>query len=197
MPRNKEFDPEICLDKLMYLFWQKGYLDTSIADLVEYSGVQRYGLYETFGGKQEIFQRVLERYQDTVVSQRLVMLEKRNSSPSLSEIKQFFEQFIQLLDDPSGSSGCLMCNTAVELGCHSEEVTAKILQYFDRFRQGFARSLERAKQNGEISKHTDIEQMVEFLVGSLVGMTAYARSPVPKIHVHNYIKGIIAILHNL
>jgi TetR/AcrR family transcriptional regulator, transcriptional repressor for nem operon len=91
----------------------------------------------------------------------------------------------------------MMCNTAVELACHSEEVTAKVLQYFDRFRQAFARSLERAKQNGEISKRTDIEQMVEFLVGSLVGLTAYARSPVPKIHVQNYIKGVIAILDNL
>jgi TetR/AcrR family transcriptional repressor of nem operon len=197
MPRHKEFDPEVCLDRIMHLFWQKGYLDTSMADLVEHSGVQRYGLYETFGGKQEIFQHALDLYRDTVVSERLAMLEKRNTSPSLQEIKQFFEQFIELLDAHSSYSGCLMCNTATEVASHDAKVAEKIQQHFNRFRQGFVQALKRAKQSGEISNQTDIEQMAEFLVGSVVGLTVYARSPAPRNDVKNYIRGIIATLDKL
>jgi TetR/AcrR family transcriptional regulator, transcriptional repressor for nem operon len=194
MPRYKEFNPKVCLDRIMHLFWQKGYLDTSITDLVEHSGVQRYSLYATFGGKQELFQRALDLYQDTVVSQRLAMFEKKNSHSSLEEIKQFFEQFIELLDYPSHFSGCLMCITAVEVASHDETVTTKIQQYFDRFRQVFTQALKRAKQNGEISNDTDIEQMTEFLVGSVLGLTVYARSPAPRKNVKNYIEGVIKIL---
>ncbi len=197
MPRHKEFDPDICLNKVMHLFWQKGYLDTSMADLVEHSGVQRYGLYETFGGKQELFQLALERYQDTVVSMRLTMLEKRQPEPSLRELKQFFEQFIQLLDDSSSSFGCLMCNTAIEIASHDAVVAFKVQQYFDRFRQGFARALSRAKQNGEITNSANIQQLAEFLVGSVLGLTVYARSPAPKEDVQSYVQGIIAILDHL
>lgn len=197
MPRHKEFDPEACLDKVMHLFWQKGYQDTSMADLVQHSGVQRYGLYETFGDKQALFQRALDWYLSTVISQRLLMFEKKQPDPSLAEIKQFFEQFIEYLDHPSSSLGCLICNTAIEVSSHDEIVVSRVQQYFARLRQGFARALNRAKQTGEIAESTDISQMTEFLVGSVLGLTTYARSPAPRKDVQTYVRGIIAMLERL
>jgi TetR/AcrR family transcriptional repressor of nem operon len=197
MPRHKEFDPEACLDKVMHLFWQKGYQDTSMADLVQHSGVQRYGLYETFGDKQALFQRALDWYLSTVISQRLLMFERTQPDPSLAEIKQFFEQFIEYLDHPSSSLGCLICNTAIEVSSHDEIVVSRVQQYFARLRQGFARALNRAKQTGEIAESTDISQMTEFLVGSVLGLTTYARSPAPRKDVQTYVRGIIAMLERL
>jgi TetR/AcrR family transcriptional repressor of nem operon len=197
MPRHKEFDPEACLDKVMHLFWQKGYQDTSMADLVQHSGVQRYGLYETFGDKQALFQRALDWYLSTVISQRLLMFERKQPDPSLAEIKQFFEQFIEYLDYPSSALGCLICNTAIEVSSHDEIVVSRVQQYFARLRQGFARALNRAKQTGEIAESTDIPQMTEFLVGSVLGLTTYARSPAPRKDVQTYVRGIIAMLERL
>jgi len=197
MPRHKEFDPEACLDKVMHLFWQKGYQDTSMADLVQHSGVQRYGLYETFGDKQALFQRALDWYLRTVISQRLLMFERKQPDPSLAEIKQFFEQFIEYLDHPSSSLGCLICNTAVEVSSHDEIVVSRVQQYFARLRQGFARALNRAKQTGEITESTDIPQVTELLVGSVLGLTTYARSPAPRKDVQTYVRGIIAMLERL
>lgn len=197
MPRNREFDPKDCLDKVMYLFWQKGYQNTSMSDLVEHSGVQRYGLYETFGGKEVLFQRALDLYLSTVIHQRLAMLERKQPEPSLTEIEQFFEQFIEHVDRPDSFFGCLMCNTAVEVAIHDKIVASMVQQYFDRLRQGFARSLTRAKQNGEIADSTDIGQMSELLVGSVLGLTTYARSSAPRQDVRTYISGILAMLKRL
>jgi len=197
MPRYKEFDPETCLDQVMRLFWQKGYQDTSMADLVQHSGVQRYGLYETFGGKQSLFQHALDWYLNTVISQRLAMLERKQPDPSLMEIKQFFGQFIEHLEHPSSSLGCLICNTAVEVASHDETVVSKVQQYFDRLRWGFARALRTARQNGEIAESTDIAQVTEFLVGSVLGLTTYARSPAPRKDVQTYVRGILAMLEHL
>ncbi|MBE9049652.1 TetR/AcrR family transcriptional regulator [Nostocales cyanobacterium LEGE 11386] len=197
MPRHKEFDPETCLDQVMHLFWQKGYQDTSMADLVQHSGVQRYGLYETFGGKQQLFQLALNWYLNTVIAQRLAMFERNQPEPSLTEIKQFFGQFIADLDHPSSFLGCLMCNTAVEVASHDETVVSMVQQYFERLRRGFARALNRARQNGEIAENTDIPQVTEFLVGSVLGLTTYARSPAPRKDVQTYVRGILTMLERL
>jgi TetR/AcrR family transcriptional regulator, transcriptional repressor for nem operon len=75
MPRHRKFDSEGCLSQVMYLFWEKGYQDILMAGLVQHSDVQRHGLYEVFGGKQELFQRALDWYLNTVISQCLAMLE--------------------------------------------------------------------------------------------------------------------------
>jgi TetR/AcrR family transcriptional repressor of nem operon len=197
MPRHKEFDPETCLDRVMHLFWQQGYQNTSMSDLVVHSGVQRYGLYETFGGKQELFQRALDWYLNTIISERLAMLERKKPEPALAEVEQFFGQFIEHLERPSSSLGCLICNTSLEISSQNEAVVSKIQQYFKRLRQGFARALKNAMQNGEIAQSTDIPQITEFLVGSVLGLTTYARSPASRKDVQAYVKGIIAMLKHL
>jgi TetR/AcrR family transcriptional regulator, transcriptional repressor for nem operon len=197
MPRYKEFDPKDCLEKVMNLFWQKGYQETSMADLVRHSGVQRYGLYETFGGKQELFQRSLSLYLSTVISQRLIMFERKKPEPSMVEIEQFFRQFIELLDHPSSSFGCLIINTAVEVESHDEAIEPIVQQYFDRLRRGFDRALRSAMKNGEIAASTDISQVVEFLVGSVLGLTTYARLPIPRKDVQTFVRGVLATLEHL
>jgi TetR/AcrR family transcriptional repressor of nem operon len=45
MARPREFEPHEALNRAMHLFWQKGYEDTSMADLVAATGVSRYGFY--------------------------------------------------------------------------------------------------------------------------------------------------------
>jgi TetR/AcrR family transcriptional regulator, transcriptional repressor for nem operon len=197
MPRYKEFDPEACLEQVMRLFWQKGYQETSMADLVRHSGVQRYGLYETFGGKQELFQRSLDLYLSTIIAQHFVLFEEEKVEPSLVAIKQFFRQFVELLDHPSSSFGCLIINTAVEVESHDEAVASIVQQYFNRLRRGFERALKSAKQNGEIAASSDISQVTDFLIGSVLGLTTYARLPVPRKDVQTFIRGVLATLDRL
>ena len=55
MPRSKEFDPDVVLDRATDLFWKKGYEATSIKDLVAHMRINRFSLYSTFGDKQHLF----------------------------------------------------------------------------------------------------------------------------------------------
>ena len=48
MPRSKEFDPDVVLDRATDLFWKKGYEATSIKDLVSHMRINRFSLYSTF-----------------------------------------------------------------------------------------------------------------------------------------------------
>ena len=51
MPRQKDFDPDRALGNAMELFWEKGYEATSVQDLVDRMGINRFSMYDTFGSK--------------------------------------------------------------------------------------------------------------------------------------------------
>ena len=52
---DKQFDPEIALDKAMQLFWAKGYAATGLSELLETMGIGRKSLYDTFGNKRALY----------------------------------------------------------------------------------------------------------------------------------------------
>lgn len=60
--RPREFDPQRVLDTATRLFWEHGYDGVSISDLTAATGVNRRGLYATFGSKEDLFRRAVAHY---------------------------------------------------------------------------------------------------------------------------------------
>ena len=50
----------------MELFWEKGYLSTSVSDILSRSQVHSGSLYHFFPGKQDVLVGVLELYRDGI-----------------------------------------------------------------------------------------------------------------------------------
>jgi AcrR family transcriptional regulator len=65
MPRQRGFEPDEVLDKAMRLFWRQGYNNTSVQELEEAMGINRFSIYATFESKHDLFLATLERYRDT------------------------------------------------------------------------------------------------------------------------------------
>jgi AcrR family transcriptional regulator len=148
MPRKREFDPEAALDLAVQVFWQRGYADTSIDDIVTATGVNRYGLYSVFGDKHALFVKVLIRYQRSVVDQRLSGV--RRPDATVHDILAFFEMFRLLGHQSKGQSwGCLLCNALAELGTSDEDVR----QAGDTYTAGFRGAFEAALTNSAAAGH--------------------------------------------
>src|ERR1700694_5986074 len=114
MARPRQFDCEDVLDRSMHAFWQHGYRDPSVDDLVEATGVRPGSLYNTFqGGKRELFMGSLERYSDLVVPQKLGALETVDAS--VADVRAYFDGLVSDLLSPEGRIGCLMVNSTIEL----------------------------------------------------------------------------------
>jgi TetR/AcrR family transcriptional repressor of nem operon len=62
--RPLEFNPATVLDAAIEVFWRKGYVATSMLDLLEAMDLSKSSLYQTFGSKQKLFERCLARYTD-------------------------------------------------------------------------------------------------------------------------------------
>ena len=62
MPRTKQFNREEILEKALEIFWRKGFHATSMQDLVNFLGINRASLYDTFGGKKKLFLECIAKY---------------------------------------------------------------------------------------------------------------------------------------
>ena len=111
--RPRLFDEEAALDQLTALFWEKGFSQTSMADLVEVSGVHKSSLYSTFGSKDELFATILRRYYEDRMSMFASLIE--TAGDGIDGIHTFLDLLLE--DAVSGPSqqGCLLVNTSMEL----------------------------------------------------------------------------------
>ena len=161
MARPREFDPQAALQTAISLFWEKGYYDSSVDEVVRRSGVAKYGIYGTFGTKRELFLKALkqyafDRYQDI---QRPI----RQPDASLPEILTFFNQAPKLLCQKNDKRGCLLCNTGVEVGLRDLEIGKFVKNFFRDVAKVLQACLERAVKKGELKKSTDVGALANFL----------------------------------
>src|SRR3990167_454326 len=82
------------LDKTMYVFWERGYFNTSVDDLVVATGFNKSAIYKYFGGKHELFIAMLKRYRDVVTPRLTTPLKETHRG--LQAIDNFFSQFLAL-----------------------------------------------------------------------------------------------------
>lgn len=158
----------------MGVFWEKGYANTSIDDLVAATGVNRYGLYGEFESKRGLFLTCLDHYQNEIVEMAFGVVEQPGAS--LTNIRDYFNMIIG--PDPAGrgNMGCLMINTANDVAAHDKRTAKKVEKYRTRLQSGFRKALSNAKANGELAARVDVERMADFLIGVVQGLSVMVRS---------------------
>ena len=177
MARTREFDPDQALDKAMALFWRKGYSSTSMDDLVKATGVSRYGLYEVFKNKRELYRRSLQRYWELLREHSLGDLCEADAS--LPQIRAAFERFLSRASTDMGQNGCMICNTATEVSPHDKTVAKDVRLLFDRMTGVFEQALLNAKRLGQLDDGVDAKGWARQLTSLGVSLSVLVRSSYP------------------
>jgi TetR/AcrR family transcriptional repressor of nem operon len=186
---------EEVLDKTMNLFWEKGFFNTSIEDIIETTGFNRAAIYKYFGGKDGLFVAMLKRYRSQVTTFLTAPLQ--NQSRGVEGIKEFFTQFIQLHEMNSLSRGCFLITTASEIPSHNEDVALLIKDFLDYLRKLFRNLLKSEPIQIKRQTKMDVDSTADFLVGNVFGLMTLCRSQAPKQVFENHICGIMDFLMNL
>ena len=192
MGRSSEFDAAHALDQAMDVFWQKGYADTSIDDLVRATGVSRYGIYGTFGNKRDLFLAALDRYAQMTAG--VVQRQLRQPDASLPQIKGYFDDIMRLSNAKWVELGCMICNTAIEVAPQDEQIATTVQGYLTNQTAVFAKALKNAKAKGELPATLDHRARGLELTGVLMGLVVFARAGMGRKTLKNYIDTVIASL---
>lgn len=186
---------EETLDRTMRVFWEHGYYDTPVEDLIARAGLHRAAIYGEFGSKKKLFEALLVRYREKVTAAMLTPL--RAPDASFGQLEEFFRRLRDFAVSADGRFGCLMCHTASEVSPHIRSVARIVSSYLDELRKLLCRACANARKRGEVHLGTDADQVSDYLAGAVLGLMAFARSPAPRTAVAHYADGIAAYLRNL
>ena len=175
--RPREFEIDDALEAAMDAFWLHGYETTSMADLVEATGVQKGSLYKAFGDKHSLFVHSLKRYMEKMEAELGPLV---FGAPSATEAIRAWINFAQ----GTGTSGecrrgCMIVNTVSELVPHDPVIRRLLQDHMKKFMLTITELVRRGQASGEFRTDIDAESLAEFLstVGAGVVMKNKTRVP--------------------
>jgi len=174
MVRTRTFDPSAALRKAVEVFAAKGFSETSMEDIVQATGVSRYGLYGTFGNKRELFEQALDRYADAMGKAAFLRLIEPDAS--LDHIRAIFAERVAEMSAPDETKGCLFIHTAMELAPQDDDLRDVLKKFMGRMSKLFAAGLESAKGRGEVRADLDVQAGGELLTSTMFGLAVMGRT---------------------
>lgn len=165
--RPKSFDEEEVLTLAMHYFWEHGYENTSLDNLLPVMGIKKSSFYHTFKSKEELFSRTLEVYRKMMVQQFETM--KINVGPKRA-ILRLSDMVIKELNETKKIRGCLLLNSSKE--CYnryfdlSHQIKAELaflLNIHEKF-------IKEAQEKGEISKQKDAKKIAGRYMNTFSGL---------------------------
>lgn len=163
MARQLEFDEDEALNRAMHTFRKFGYAGVSIKTLEAETGLSSGSLYNSFGGKEAVFERSLSHYNETVVKKRISKhLDAARPNDGLVSL------FASLLEEPGGTAfGCLLTNSAIEFA-GSKSASLQVTFGYELFLAAFKATLLRIAALSEEEAETKSLRLLTFYQGLLV-----------------------------
>ncbi len=191
MPRTKAYDETALLDRAMEVFWSRGYDGTSIQELVGTTGVNRASLYGAYPDKRALFVAGLHRYLDLVVEDNMRRLGA--IEPAGEAVRQFF---LKLVEAPIERlrRGCLLTNSAVELGLQDAEVAALVRGAFRRVEQALCDRLVEAQKANQLVAGAQPRALARLLITVLQGIRVMARAGVDRETMRDAVKSALSAI---
>ncbi|MCO6175806.1 TetR/AcrR family transcriptional regulator [Flavobacterium sp. NRK F10] len=144
--RPRIYNADQALDQAIEVFWQKGYENASSDDLLKAMGIGKGSFYLAYkGGKQELFQKSLDRVMDHHIKAFKDKIEL--SEHPLEEIRVFFYE----MADPEtnlGKYGCYFANALIQVSDKDLKCSAE--KQLRTLKDIFVKALEKEKMQGNL-----------------------------------------------
>ncbi|MGF1474712.1 MAG: TetR/AcrR family transcriptional regulator [Geminicoccaceae bacterium] len=140
----------------MRAFHRYGLAGTTYDVLEQSTGLRRQSLVYAFGDKRALFDAALRRYADRRVEDIVICL-TTSTSPAAG-IRAAFGLWLNDARDGE-HRGCLLVNTAGEVGPHDEAVATIVEAATARLIAAFETAFARARHAGELRTDADIAEL--------------------------------------
>jgi TetR/AcrR family transcriptional regulator, transcriptional repressor for nem operon len=161
------FDRLKTLDRAMTRFWHAGYAGTSIQDLEDATGLGRGSLYNSFGDKQKLFVASLQRYWETIGSDRLSTL--AHPDPFIG-LQSFLHAVVEQMGNKRHPRGCLFTNTSLECPSAPDIVLRVIAERMNGMETAIHSLLARGRAVGVLNSKADLRALARFYVSVVKGI---------------------------
>ena len=185
MGRPLEFDPDEALGRALELFWRNGYEGTSLSDLTEAMGITRPSLYATFGNKEELFRKVVDRYYADFLGFTRTALEEPTAR---AVVEAWLYGFADTVTGKGTPAGCLGVNAALACSSASEDIQQELASRRAVDMELLRKRLEQAKREGDLPAEVSPSDLASFVATIARGMAVQAKSGASRRALHRTVE---------
>jgi AcrR family transcriptional regulator len=169
--RPRGFDEDEALERAMHIFWRKGFEGASLNDLTAAMGMQPASLYQAFGNKRALFEKVLARY----LAGPVAFVHDALSEPTAFAVAdRILRRTAEFLTEGPSRNGCMTIQAALADGVEGEPIRKKLIALRVKEQDALRLRFERAKSEGDLPSHADAADLAQFVTAIYQGMTVQA-----------------------
>ena len=168
MPRVKQFDQDQAIRKAMELFWQNGYVSTSLTDLTDFLGIGKGSFYAAFQSKENLFNKCIEAYTASSIPELNRAL---SAHPNFKTgLRILLEEYVEGMITDSNRKGCLIANSCTLVNCGHPDVEEKIKNHYDHIQQFLKLKM---LENGATKKRA--EEVSYMIITFIIGVSQQSK----------------------
>ena len=169
--RPRSFDTREALGAAMEVFWRKGYEGASLSDLTNAMGINRPSLYAAFGGKEALFRRVLERYEEGPAA---YVRQALNQPTARAVVERLMQGAAKLATSSKNPPGCLSVQGALASGSGAESVRSHLVRRRHAGEKAVRQRLQRAQLEGDLPTDVSPDDLARYVVTMVQGIAVQA-----------------------
>jgi len=171
--RPRGFDEHEALDAALQVFWKKGYDGTSLSDLTRAMRIERPSLYATFGNKEALFRKVLDRYTNTIASFTAVSLREPTAR---GVVECMLMGAADALANPASQPGCMTVQCLLSGDDESAPIRQEINERRELAETALRKRLEHAKAQGDLPTDSNPADLARYVFTVAHGIAVQAKA---------------------
>lgn len=157
MARTPLYDREAAVEAATALFWEKGFVGTSLKDLEQALDMKPGSIYAAFKSKEALFLLALEKYFIQGVELMDSLYDK--SASTISSLCNMLTHIGNSGKNDPLSKPCMIVKTLIESKSTPDDIVQKAQHYHGLMLERFQIMFENARYDGEIRPELDTEKL--------------------------------------
>jgi TetR/AcrR family transcriptional repressor of nem operon len=181
----------------MKLFSLKGFLNTSINDIMREAKTSKGGLYNHFKSKDEIFTAVLSEARKFWRDRSLAGLDQIEEP--VEKVKKLLENYRDryLKDTETFPGGCIFVTLSVELDDQNPLFSRELNEGFVRLKGMIRRLLDQGKESGKLRAEVNTEAVTEMIFSGMLGASVIYGTAKSSVGLDRCINSLIDYVESL
>ncbi len=181
----------------MKLFSLKGFLSTSIQDIMREAKTSKGGLYNHFKSKDDIFLAVLSEARKVWRDRNLAGLDQVEKP--VEKVKTLLRNYRDryLKDRETFPGGCIFVTLSVELDDQNPFFSRELNEGFVRLKAMIKRLLDQGKGSGELRADVNTEAVTEMIFSGMLGASVIYGTEKSSESLDNCISTLVNYLDSL
>jgi len=188
--RPREFCVDHALAEALRVFWSKGYEGASLTDLTEAMGITRPSLYAAFGNKESLFRKALDLYE----REKMAYVGQALVEPTARKVAEtMLRGAVQNVTGNDEPHGCMRVIASVACGPAAQSIHAEVAKRSLIVKQAMVDRFARAKAEGDVPAHIDVEGLTRVLIAFLQGISIQANMEATREELDRLVETALAI----